>query len=119
LATVSDLFGLPDGPEGFFGKIFGGIPFFYRNDAFGLLCVLWHAVSATWQFQMVYQQIKNMMDNLTYNETVNLKNYKYFWRPDNRFWNPFDRGTKLANVMEFFNPTIDWKKLYRIHDAPV
>jgi hypothetical protein len=67
---------------------------------------------------MVYQQFKNISENLTYNETVNLKNYKIFWTNE-RFWNPFDKGSKLSNVKEFFNPSVDWKKMYRLNAGNV
>jgi len=60
------------------------------------------------------QQINFICVNMTINETMNAPRYVHFWTPEKQFVNPFDRGSVIANIKDWWNPVVNWYSTYRV-----
>ncbi|KAJ5072731.1 palmitoyltransferase hip14 [Anaeramoeba ignava] len=72
----------------------------------------------SWEINILYYQIFNILHNITTNERINLKRYQFFWK-DGIFLNPFDLG-KQNNLLQFFKLKyrVDWYSIFRFEDLP-
>jgi hypothetical protein len=49
---------------------------------------------------------------MTVNETMHVKRYIHFWK-GKEFVNPFNRGSGIANIKDWWNPYVSWYTTYR------
>jgi len=96
----------------------------WEYDSERLLCnmIFFHVLSSTWQFQLLYYQIRNISSNLTTNEDMNQSRYEYlqFKTEDDEyvFANPFDAGP-IQNFRQFCFSEMNWYHLYHCPEKKI
>jgi len=104
------------------GAIFANFPFiistYYRNDPTILVVALFTLWGGLFQTLLLYSQTRVILSNLTTNEMINQKRYRYLKREREDgeegfiFHNPFDKGWK-KNVREFlFVDGSQWREIF-------
>lgn len=64
-----------------------------------------HCLTAPWVLMLLLHQLRLVATNMTTNEMMNAHRYEHFWITNGMtkaFRNPFDKGGKVRNCLDFF-----------------
>lgn len=82
--------------------------YLWRRTKISWLLFFFMIYSAGWMFMicsLLSYHVQLMLSNMSTNEHINASKYTYFRNSYNIFDNPFDKGSKLANILDSLFPS--------------